>query len=38
MQTHFTEAQLADPLIREGDAICVNVCIAGFARQPVRPS
>ena len=30
MQTHFTEAQLADPLIREGDAILRKCVHCGF--------
>ena len=30
MQTHFTEAQLADPLIREGDAILRTCVHCGF--------
>ena len=30
MQTHFTEAQLADPLIREGDEILRTCVHCGF--------
>ena len=30
MQTHFTEAQLADPLIHEGDAILRKCVHCGF--------